>query len=77
MLLVTRQALQEAIAGIEWPTLFFLIGLFVMVGALEETGALDYTIIVAATASPAPSPALTWSTCREAGRVWWALRPFP
>jgi Na+/H+ antiporter NhaD/arsenite permease-like protein len=39
-LLVTRQPLQEAIAGIEWPTLFFLIGLFVMVGALEETGAL-------------------------------------
>ncbi len=41
MLLVTRQPLQEAIAGIEWPTLFFLIGLFVMVGGLEETGALE------------------------------------
>jgi Na+/H+ antiporter NhaD/arsenite permease-like protein len=40
MLLVTRQSLQESIGGIEWPTLFFLIGLFVMVGALEETGAL-------------------------------------
>ncbi len=41
MLLVTRQPLQSTIAGIEWPTLFFLIGLFVMVGALEHTGALD------------------------------------
>jgi Na+/H+ antiporter NhaD/arsenite permease-like protein len=41
MLLVTRQSIQDAIAGIEWPTLFFLIGLFVMVGALEETGALE------------------------------------
>lgn len=40
MLLVTSQDLQKTIAGIEWPTLFFLIGLFVMVGALEETGAL-------------------------------------
>jgi Na+/H+ antiporter NhaD/arsenite permease-like protein len=40
MLLVTRQVLHDVIAGIEWPTLFFLIGLFVMVGALEETGAL-------------------------------------
>ncbi len=40
MLLVTRQPLQETIGGIEWPTLFFLIGLFIMVGALEETGAL-------------------------------------
>jgi Na+/H+ antiporter NhaD/arsenite permease-like protein len=39
-LLVSRQPLQGTIAGIEWPTLFFLIGLFVMVGALEETGAL-------------------------------------
>jgi Na+/H+ antiporter NhaD/arsenite permease-like protein len=41
MLLVTRQALQETIANIEWPTLFFLLGLFVMVGALEHTGALE------------------------------------
>jgi Na+/H+ antiporter NhaD/arsenite permease-like protein len=41
MLLLTRQSLEGALAGIEWPTLFFLIGLFVMVGALEETGALE------------------------------------
>jgi Na+/H+ antiporter NhaD/arsenite permease-like protein len=41
MLLVTRQPLHDSIANIEWPTLFFLIGLFVMVGALEETGALE------------------------------------
>jgi Na+/H+ antiporter NhaD/arsenite permease-like protein len=41
MLLVTRQSVEEALSGIEWSTLFFLIGLFVMVGALEATGALD------------------------------------
>ena len=29
------------LAGLEWPTLFFFVGLFVMVGALEETGAID------------------------------------
>jgi Na+/H+ antiporter NhaD/arsenite permease-like protein len=40
MLLMTRQSLHDTIAGIEWPTLFFLMGLFVMVGAMEETGAL-------------------------------------
>jgi Na+/H+ antiporter NhaD/arsenite permease-like protein len=40
MLLVTRQSLEKALAGIEWPTLFFFIGLFVMVGALEESGAI-------------------------------------
>jgi Na+/H+ antiporter NhaD/arsenite permease-like protein len=40
MLLVTRQSVEDALRGIEWPTLFFFVGLFVMVGALEETGAI-------------------------------------
>jgi Na+/H+ antiporter NhaD/arsenite permease-like protein len=40
MLLLSRQPLERSLAGIEWPTLFFFIGLFVMVGALEETGAI-------------------------------------
>jgi Na+/H+ antiporter NhaD/arsenite permease-like protein len=40
MLLTSRQSLEGALAGIEWPTLFFFLGLFVMVGALEETGAI-------------------------------------
>ena len=41
MLLVSRQPLERALAGIEWPTLFFFVGLFVMVGALEHTGAIS------------------------------------
>jgi Na+/H+ antiporter NhaD/arsenite permease-like protein len=41
MLFASRQRIGDALAGIEWPTLFFFIGLFVMVGALEETGAID------------------------------------
>jgi len=41
MLLVSRQPLERSLAGIEWPTLFFFIGLFVMVGALEHTGAIE------------------------------------
>jgi Na+/H+ antiporter NhaD/arsenite permease-like protein len=41
MLFVSRQKVEDSLAGIEWPTLFFFIGLFVMVGALEETGAID------------------------------------
>jgi Na+/H+ antiporter NhaD/arsenite permease-like protein len=41
MLLVTRVPVERALAGIEWPTLFFFIGLFVMVGALEANGAID------------------------------------
>jgi Na+/H+ antiporter NhaD/arsenite permease-like protein len=40
-LLVTRVALEEALSKIEWPTLFFFVALFVMVGALEETGAIS------------------------------------
>ena len=40
-LLVTRIDLTEALSRIEWPTLFFFVALFVMVGALEETGAIE------------------------------------
>ncbi len=40
MLFLSRQPVEEMLSGIEWPTLFFFIGLFVMVGALEETGAV-------------------------------------
>jgi Na+/H+ antiporter NhaD/arsenite permease-like protein len=40
-LLVTRQNLEETLASIEWPTLFFFVALFVMVGALESTGAIE------------------------------------
>jgi Na+/H+ antiporter NhaD/arsenite permease-like protein len=40
-MLLTRQPVEEALGRIDWPTLFFFIGLFVMVGALEETGAID------------------------------------
>jgi Na+/H+ antiporter NhaD/arsenite permease-like protein len=38
MLVVSRQRLEGALAGIQWPTLFFFLSLFVMVGALEHTG---------------------------------------
>ena len=41
-LLVTRVPLEEALAKLEWTTLFFFIGLFVMVGALEATGAIGH-----------------------------------
>ena len=39
-LLVTRVPLEQALSKIEWPTLFFFVALFVMVGALESVGAL-------------------------------------
>jgi Na+/H+ antiporter NhaD/arsenite permease-like protein len=40
-LLVTRIKIDEALANIEWTTIFFFIGLFVMVGALEHVGAIN------------------------------------
>ncbi len=42
LLLVTTQSVEDSLAGIQWATLFFFIGLFVMVGALEETGAIGH-----------------------------------
>jgi Na+/H+ antiporter NhaD/arsenite permease-like protein len=41
MLLATSQTVEEALAGIEWSTLFFFLGLFVLVGGLEENGAIE------------------------------------
>ncbi|HMU26064.1 MAG TPA: ArsB/NhaD family transporter [Solirubrobacterales bacterium] len=40
-LMVTKTPIEEALEKIEWTTLFFFIGLFVMVGALEVTGAIE------------------------------------
>jgi Na+/H+ antiporter NhaD/arsenite permease-like protein len=41
-LLVTKVDLDQALSHIEWTTLFFFAALFVMVGALEETGAIGH-----------------------------------
>lgn len=41
-LVVTRIPLEEALSKIEWPTLFFFVALFIMVGALEQTGAIEH-----------------------------------
>ncbi len=41
-LIVTRIPLEQALSKIEWPTLFFFVALFIMVGALEETGAIEH-----------------------------------
>lgn len=41
-LLVTRIDLEKALSSIEWTTLFFFVALFVMVGALEATGAIGH-----------------------------------
>jgi len=73
MLLVTGQSLERTLAGIEWPTLFFFVGLFVMVGALEETGAIDSLAdaIVSATKGDRTAEllAISWSAAIVGGVV--------
>lgn len=41
MMLVTKQDPEEILKEVEWPTLFFFIGLFVIIGGLEKTGVIN------------------------------------
>ena len=40
ILLISRFNLEEAIKGVEWSTIGFFLGLFIVVGALEHTGVI-------------------------------------
>ena len=41
IILYTRSDVEEVLHGVEWPTLLFFVGLFVLVGGLEVTGFID------------------------------------
>lgn len=41
MLLIGKQDTEEVILGVEWSTILFFIGLFIVVGGMEETGVID------------------------------------
>ncbi len=41
LLLISGESIDEAMLSVEWPTIFFFGGLFIMVGALEEVGLID------------------------------------
>jgi Na+/H+ antiporter NhaD/arsenite permease-like protein len=41
LVLLAREEPEEIFLAVEWPTLFFFAGLFVVVGALEETGVIE------------------------------------
>jgi Na+/H+ antiporter NhaD/arsenite permease-like protein len=73
MLLVSRQPLERSLAGIEWPTLFFFVGLFVMVGALEHTGAIGEVATAIADATGGNRTAellgITWASAIGSGLV--------
>jgi len=41
MMIVGKQDAEDVIMGVEWSTILFFIGLFVVVGGMEETGVID------------------------------------
>lgn len=41
MLLIGRQDVEEIVAGVEWTTILFFTGLFIVVGGLQETGVIQ------------------------------------
>jgi Na+/H+ antiporter NhaD/arsenite permease-like protein len=41
LLLLSRIDLHDVLAEVEWPTIFFFVGLFVVVGGVEKIGVLD------------------------------------
>ena len=64
MLLLSPQPIEDALEEIEWSTLFFFVALFVVVGGLEEQGALEKVAIgiadVTGDSFPATVLAITW-----------------
>ncbi|WP_418257293.1 SLC13 family permease [Evtepia gabavorous] len=41
MLLIGRQDVEEIVAGVDWTTILFFTGLFIVVGGLQETGVIQ------------------------------------
>ncbi|KJS16670.1 MAG: membrane protein [Peptococcaceae bacterium BRH_c4b] len=41
LLLLTREDPEHALAAVEWPVIFFFVGLFIVVGALEHVGIIE------------------------------------
>ncbi len=41
MMIIGKQDAEDVIMGVEWSTILFFIGLFVVVGGMEETGVID------------------------------------
>jgi Na+/H+ antiporter NhaD/arsenite permease-like protein len=64
MLLLSPQPIEDALEEIEWSTLFFFVGLFVVVGGLEHQGALEEVARaitdVTGDSFPATVIAITW-----------------
>ena len=73
MLLVSKQDVEEALSGIEWSTLFFFLGLFVLVGSLEHQGAIkevaDFIADTTGGDRTAELIGITWGSAIGSGAV--------
>jgi Na+/H+ antiporter NhaD/arsenite permease-like protein len=73
IILYTRSDVEEVLHGVEWPTLLFFVGLFVMVGGLEVTGFIDKIAegltAVAPGASAATAVVVIWGSGIASGVV--------
>lgn len=45
LLLISKLEPEEILMEVEWPTIFFFSGLFILVGALEELGVINYMAV--------------------------------
>ena len=73
MLFASRAPLERSLASIEWPTLFFFIGLFVLVGALEDAAPSTRSPTAShrsPTATAPPSCSASPGPPRSARRSW-------
>ncbi|MDP8949988.1 MAG: ArsB/NhaD family transporter [Actinomycetota bacterium] len=72
-ILYTRSDIEEVLHGVEWPTLLFFVGLFVLVGGLEVTGFIDKIAegltAVAPGASPVTAVIVIWGSGIASGIV--------
>lgn len=42
LMLIAKEEPEDILLQVEWPTIFFFIGLFIMVGALEKVGIIEF-----------------------------------
>jgi len=64
LLFFSKNTAEEKFNEIDWETIFFFVGLFIIVGALEEVRIIEYLGVILSEASgnnlPAPSLVIVW-----------------
>ena len=77
LLLLDRESAHDALAQVEWSSIFFFLGLFIMVSALVETGVRDVLGQAILRLSQGRVPALTLGLVWVSGGVCGMIDPTP